>query len=1182
MSTISPPRSWPPNVTSRSRRWQLIERSISLPRAWAASGDFSRSASLCMAASHSSIVATAAPSQVSACLRRDRTPRVRCRSVVAVGAPIPRPGPPPNRPVPDRARGAAVGRAGRPPARPAPPARPVRRPTARPIRRRGQPGRSGAAHLPPCRTRWRTSTSSTTSRWPTTSPGTTPCTARCPRPSPPSTACRAVVRRARLDAELVRRGLARSREQAAELVAAGRVQVAGRTATKPATGGRRRHAGAGRRPTRTDPSYVSRGGHKLAGALDAFAGAGRGPARASTPAPPPAGSPTCCCARGAREVVAVDVGYGQLAWPLRTDDGCACTTAPTSATLTPEQIGGPVELIVADLSFISLRAGAAGAGRAAPSRRRPAADGQAAVRGRPGAARRGRRGPRPGGCGPRRSARSPPRASELGWARRGVTRSPLPGPAGNVEFFLWLRRDAPPVRPGRDREAVGGSRERPLEEQRDEPATRAAGHAHRPRGTCVDRRPRGQRAAAGRRASQVRMLGRTRPAELGVTDVKRSSPDESGGGRLRGRAACSAATARSCGRPSWPARPGAAARGQPRPGRLPRRDRAGGAARHGPARSSSAATGGGAAHPRRRRHAVDGGVVARDWALNEASVEKTKRERMLEVVVEVDGRPLTSFGCDGVVCATPTGSTAYAFSAGGPVVWPEVRGAAGGAERAHALFARPLVISPDVDGGDHGRRRRPRRRARLRRPAHLARAGRRAGDRPARRAAGAASPVRTRCRSPTGWWPSSGCRSAASGPAGSGSTDRACGRFPHPDARSGYASGVLSEIRIRGLGVIEDVTLELGPGLTVVTGETGAGKTMVVTGLQPAASAAGPTRPGAVRLGPGGGRRAAAAAGRLAGAGRARSTPAPRSTRTASCWSPAHRGEGRSRAYLGGSAVPAGLLGELAEGVLAVHGQSDQLRLLQAGRAARRPGPVRRPLAEKLVDRHREAFATWRPAGRRPGRPDGAGRASWPGRPTCCGPGLDEIAAVEPQPGEDGELRAEAERLAHADALRLAARTAHVRAGRRPDDPAADARRRDRLLGGGAAGSRRASRPPTRSWPRWATGWTRRPTWSPTSAPSWPATASGWTPTRPGWPRSRSGGPRSTALTRKYGATDVDEVLAWADRGRERLADLDVSDDALAALAAERDGGSRRRDGRAGRASCRGPARGGRAVRRGR
>ncbi|MDI5966341.1 NAD kinase [Streptomyces sp. SL13] len=91
---------------------------------------------------------------------------------------------------------------------------------------------------------------------------------------------------------------------------------------------------------------------------------------------------------------------------------------------------------------------------------------------------------------------------------------------------------------------------------------------------------------------------------------------------------------------------------------------------------------------------ADGRVVHTDWALNEASVEKAARERMLEVVIEVDGRPVSAFGCDGVVCATPTGSTAYAFSAGGPVVWPEVEALLMVPISAHALFAKPLVTSP--------------------------------------------------------------------------------------------------------------------------------------------------------------------------------------------------------------------------------------------------------------------------------------------------------------------------------------------------------------------------------------------------------------------------------------------------------------------------------------------------------
>jgi NAD+ kinase len=88
-------------------------------------------------------------------------------------------------------------------------------------------------------------------------------------------------------------------------------------------------------------------------------------------------------------------------------------------------------------------------------------------------------------------------------------------------------------------------------------------------------------------------------------------------------------------------------------------------------------------------------VIYETWALNEATVEKAARERMLEVVIEIDGRPLSTFGCDGVVVSTPTGSTAYNFSAGGPVIWPTVEAIAVVPLSAHALFAKPLVVGPE-------------------------------------------------------------------------------------------------------------------------------------------------------------------------------------------------------------------------------------------------------------------------------------------------------------------------------------------------------------------------------------------------------------------------------------------------------------------------------------------------------
>ncbi|MDQ3405514.1 MAG: NAD kinase [Actinomycetota bacterium] len=90
---------------------------------------------------------------------------------------------------------------------------------------------------------------------------------------------------------------------------------------------------------------------------------------------------------------------------------------------------------------------------------------------------------------------------------------------------------------------------------------------------------------------------------------------------------------------------------------------------------------------------LDGEVVAETWALNEASLEKGSRDRILDVRIEVDGRPVSSFGCDGVLCSTPTGSTAYAYSAGGPIIWPDVRAILVVPSNAHAMFSRPMVVS---------------------------------------------------------------------------------------------------------------------------------------------------------------------------------------------------------------------------------------------------------------------------------------------------------------------------------------------------------------------------------------------------------------------------------------------------------------------------------------------------------
>jgi 23S rRNA (cytidine1920-2'-O)/16S rRNA (cytidine1409-2'-O)-methyltransferase len=252
-----------------------------------------------------------------------------------------------------------------------------------------------------------------------------------------------MARRSRLDAELVRRGLARSREHAVTLIAEGRVAVAGRAATKPATG-----VEAGTPVVvRTDPeqpSWVSRGAHKLLGALGAFpvtvAGRRALDAGAST-----GGFTEVLLSRGAREVVAVDVGYGELAWSLRTDDRVHVHERTNVRSLIPDAIGGPVDLVVADLSFISLRLVLPALTSCATDTADllPMVKPQFEV----GRARLGAGG----------VVRDPAHradavktvgaaAAELGWGAAGVVASPLPGPAGNVEFFLWLRRDAAPLR----------------------------------------------------------------------------------------------------------------------------------------------------------------------------------------------------------------------------------------------------------------------------------------------------------------------------------------------------------------------------------------------------------------------------------------------------------------------------------------------------------------------------------------------------------------------------------------------------------------------------------------------------------------------------------------------------------------------------------------------------------------
>jgi 23S rRNA (cytidine1920-2'-O)/16S rRNA (cytidine1409-2'-O)-methyltransferase len=257
-----------------------------------------------------------------------------------------------------------------------------------------------------------------------------------------------VARLRRLDAELVRRGLARSRQHADELVAAGRVSVAGATAGKSATQVDPAVAIVVALDD-DDPGYASRGGHKLAGALDAFSPDTFGPggllvegrlcldAGAST-----GGFTDVLLRRGAGQVIAVDVGYGQLVWALQQDPRVVVRDRQNVRELTPDLLPYRPDLVVGDLSFISLRlvlAALLGC----------AADGADLVlmvkpQFEVGRERLGSGGVvRDPGLRAEAVAGVAEAAARLGLGVRGVVASPLPGPSGNVEYFLWLNAEAP-------------------------------------------------------------------------------------------------------------------------------------------------------------------------------------------------------------------------------------------------------------------------------------------------------------------------------------------------------------------------------------------------------------------------------------------------------------------------------------------------------------------------------------------------------------------------------------------------------------------------------------------------------------------------------------------------------------------------------------------------------------------
>jgi DNA repair protein RecN (Recombination protein N) len=355
---------------------------------------------------------------------------------------------------------------------------------------------------------------------------------------------------------------------------------------------------------------------------------------------------------------------------------------------------------------------------------------------------------------------------------------------------------------------------------------------------------------------------------------------------------------------------------------------------------------------------------------------------------------------------------------------------------------------------------------------------------------------------------------------------------------------MLEELRISGLGVIESATLELGPGLTVITGETGAGKTMVVTAL--GLLLGGRADSGAVRVGS----RSARVEGSLsvarlplvaeavdAAGGEVEGEHVLLARNVAA--------EGRSRAFVGGAAVPVSTLAEVAEPLVAVHGQADQHRLLQpraqrealdayGGEATAALLAEYRSLHADLLDTERELADVVAHARERAREAD------------LLRFGLGEIEAVAPQSGEDTALADEEQRLGHADTLRTAAESAREALSSdegNPDALAAVAAARTLLDGvrdHDAAAGELADR-------------VAELTYLLSDLAADVASYAGGLETDPARLAAVSERRASlTALTRKYGET-IDEVLAWAETSAAQLADLDDTDDRVTRLRERRD-----------------------------
>jgi DNA repair protein RecN (Recombination protein N) len=358
---------------------------------------------------------------------------------------------------------------------------------------------------------------------------------------------------------------------------------------------------------------------------------------------------------------------------------------------------------------------------------------------------------------------------------------------------------------------------------------------------------------------------------------------------------------------------------------------------------------------------------------------------------------------------------------------------------------------------------------------------------------------------------------------------------------------VLEEMRIRSLGVIDDAVVELSPGFTAVTGETGAGKTMVVTSL--GLLLGGRADAALVRIGA----KAAVVEGRISV-----SAGAPAAVRAEEAGAELEDGmllisrtvsaEGRSRAHIGGRSVPVGVLAELADELVAVHGQTDQQGLL---RPARQREALDRYAGGAVTGPHAKYAAAYRRLRgvsteldtlitRARERAQEADLLRF---------GLNEVASVEPRPGEDVELAAEAERLGHAEALASAAALAHGALAGNPEDPeGVDAT--TLVAGAGRALDAVRSHDPALA------GLAERMGEISILLGDVAGELAGYADNLDADPRRLSAVEERraalTQLTRKYG-TDVAAVLAWAEEGAQRLTELEGDDERIDELTAERD-----------------------------